>query len=399
MKLFRLIGIKERIIAFADSFELMSQLWVAKIRIEQIKILETFFAIILLVHWFGCIWGFVAFVEVRGWNEEMMSSTPNWIGNWQKNNSIPGGLNALGWENSMDRYWLCMFWAIQTVTSIGYGNILPVTAAEFALANFLMLCSGMFWAYIVGYLVEYVAHTSRLSRDCTQRVCDASHLVWSFTAQKLPESVTGSTAGAIASNRVGVFLSNERVHCTNNLLDEKNALTLSEAYPTLDIVSPELRKVCALHLMHTYMEAIPYLSSKYLSPDERAAVALQCRTLEFSAGEHFSSHPEFGRGVIIFKNGLGFTSRNIPKMNFKWARDLRSHVADVNEVLVEDEYFREKQLIYHFVQFTKVLFVPRSAIMSVLEQNPVAWKECARWRYLGAALVLSSFKEPPVEEV
>lgn len=391
-KMFRLIGMKGRIIQLVDSSDFSSWLW-TKFSIEKLKMIEFTFYIILLTHWFGCMWGFIAFVEVGSWEEEDMLSTPNWMGNWQNITGVDYGLNTLGWDNDLGRYWLCMFWASQTITSIGYGNIIPVTTAEFALANFLMLCSGIFWSYVIGNLVEIVSNASKLSRDITARTDNASQMVWDFTTQTLPGSVTGSNLDqAQASSRVRRFISNERAFCTKNGLDDKNALTLSEAYPTLDILSPELRRVCALHLTHTYLETIPYLSSKYLSPNEQAEIALQCRTLEFSMGEHFSSHPEFGRGIIIFKHGLGFTSRNLPRTNFTWTRDLAGHAADVNEVLVEDEYCKEKHLIYHFVNYTKVLFVPRDAIMQVLEKNPVAWKDCARWRYFGAALVLYSLK-------
>ena len=30
--------------------------------------------------------------------------------------------------------------------------------------------------------------------------------------------------------------------------------------------------------------------------------------------------------------------------------------------------------------------------MQVLEKNPMAWKDCARWRYFAATLVLYSLK-------
>jgi len=397
-KMFRFIGMKRRIRHLMDTSEFFSGLWL-RINIETAKMVEFVIMIILLVHWIGCIWGFIAFVEVGSWAEDKMLSTPNWMGNWQKSNNIPGGLYAIGWGNAYNRYWLCIFWASQTVTSIGYGNISPVTTAEYALANFLMLCSGIFWAYVIGNLVEIVANASKLSRDSIQRWDDASQMVLDFQAQELPEKITGTSAGVKASNRVRLFLAHERDHCTKNSLDEKNALTLSEAYPTLDVLSPELRKVCALHLTHTYLEIIPYLSSKYLSPDDQAEVALQCRTLEFAAGEHFKSHPAFGRGILIFKHGLGFTSRNQTKSNFSWTRDLGGHAADVNEVLIEDGYCREKQMVYHFIYYTKVLFVPRSAIMNILEKNPVAWKECARWRYFRAALILFSLGNNELEVV
>ena len=147
---------------------------------------------------------------------------------------------------------------------------------------------------------------------------EANQLVKNFQDSELPESVTASTTGIKTR-----FLTNQKEHSTKNWLDNGNSLTLSEAFPTVDHLSPELRKVCALHLTHAYLETIPYLSSKYLSPDEQAEVALQCRTLEFAAGEHFSFHPEFGRGVLLFKHGLGFNSQNLTKTNFNWARDLK----------------------------------------------------------------------------
>ena len=290
-----------------------------------------------------------------------------------------------------------MFFASQTITSIGYGNIIPVTTGEYVLANFLGLACGIFWAYVTAIIVELVTNANKLNRDSIRRWNDASQMVCDFTAQKLPEKMTGTTAGKQVSRRVRLFLAEERDHCTRNTLDEKNALTLSEAYPTLDILSPELRKVFALHLTHTYLETVRYLSSKYLCPDDQAEIALQCRTLEFAAGEHFSSHPEFGRGLLIFKYGLAFTSRNLVtphlKIKMAWTRNLGGHAAEKNEVLVEDDYCKEQQLVYHFLSYTKVLFVPRSAIMSMLEKNPVAWKECARWRYFRAALILLSLKK------
>lgn len=111
------------------------------------------------------------------WDEDLMLSTPNWMGNWQKMNTIQGGLFALGWDNSTGRYWLCMFFASQTITSIGYGNIIPVTASEYALANFLGLACGIFWAYVTAIIVEVVTNANKLNRESIQRWNDASQMV------------------------------------------------------------------------------------------------------------------------------------------------------------------------------------------------------------------------------
>ena len=169
--------------------------------------------------------------------------------------------------------------------------------------------------------------------------------------------------------------------------------TLEDAYPTLGTLSPELKRLCILHLTHSLLETIPYLSSKYLSPEEQAKVAKQCVILEFSTGEKFCKHPELGRGALIFRKGFGVTSRKVPKKNFKWSKALKDKPIDVEDVLVDDDFCKENQLVYHFVGYTRVLFVPRSAIINVLSSNEKAWKECGRWRYFMASFILFALKK------
>lgn len=388
-KLLRLVRINARIKKLLNTSETVAKMY-EHVDLGISLTVKFLFLIVLVSHWIACIWGFVAFVEVgHRWDKDAMKSAPNWIDNWY----VEGpGLNPIGYPQYMDRYWLCLFWAIQTITSIGYGNIAPVTATEFAVANVLMLCAGIFWAYVIGSLVDVVAVSSKLQNEYVARMDQANQLVKNFQDSKLPESVTGTTTGVKASKRVRRFLTNQKEHSTKNWMDEGNSLTLAEEFPTFDLLSPELRRQCALHLTHAFLETVPYLSSKYLSADDQAEVALQCRTLEFAAGEHFSSHPELGRGILIFKQGFGFSSRNLVTKYSVWTKSQKGHALDMNEVLVEDGYCKEKQLVYHFINFTKILFLPRSVIMSTLQKNPVAWKECARWRYFRAALVLESLK-------
>ena len=54
---------------------------------------------------------------------------------------MEGGLNPIGWEHSWDRYFLCLFWSIQSITSIGYGNIVPVTFVEVRVVG---VCASLF---------------------------------------------------------------------------------------------------------------------------------------------------------------------------------------------------------------------------------------------------------------
>ena len=213
--------------------------------------------------------------------------------------------------------------------------------------------------------------------------------------KRLPESVTGAKfdENMKVSKRVRHFLTEQRDRATTNSMDYETADTLEEKYPTLQIVSPELKKICALHLTHTLIESVPYLSSKYLSPDEQASIALKSFYFEFSAGETFREHPVHGRGIVIFRHGLGCAVRNCSGSSFSsfyWRKGIRGHPVDVDEVLVDDDFHKERQLVCHFAGFTKVFFIPRSVILEVLANNTAAWKKCAMWRYAVAAMILES---------
>lgn len=252
---------------------------------------------------------------------------------------------------------LCLFWAIQSITSIGYGNIVPATALEFGFANALMLISGIFWAYIIGRLVEVVQSYSTSLQDLyLARMNEANEMMSDFTVKELPESAAQTFYPVKSSKRVRRFITCQRDRAINNRLNPKNTSTMNDLYPTLDILSPELRRLCALHLTQSLLETIPYLSSVYLSPEEQADIALQCLWLEFSSTEQFDSQSELGRGILIFRQGFALISRkNAPlKSNFTWQNDLIDRPIDVNEVLVDDHYYREHHHVFHFVSFTKV---------------------------------------------
>lgn len=112
--------------------------------------------------------------------------------------------------------------------------------------------------------------------------------------------------------------------------------------------------------------------------------------MEFAAGEKFQSHDEYGRGILVFAQGFGIAMRHLSSKDFHMKRSHKNQPIDVDEVLVEDNCFENERLTYHFAGFVKVLFIPRSVIIEVLEKNERAWKDCARWKYLKAALILRS---------
>ena len=253
-----------------------------------------------------------------------------------------------------------------------------------------MLLCGFFWAYIIGALVDAVSSFGQIEREYVDSMDQANQMVKDFTVKKLPKEITGSSFSEEikVSKRVRRFITEQRDKATTKSMSYETAETLEERYPTLSIVSPELRRMCALHLTHTFIEAVPYLSSKYLSPDEQAYVALNSFNLEFCAGETFRAHKEYGRGILISRVGFFFTVRHSER-ELRMRKAVTAYPPDTSEVLVEDDLYPERQLTYHFAGFTKVFFIPRSVILEILANNEKAWKDCARWGYAGAAMILA----------
>jgi hypothetical protein len=337
-------------------------------------------------HVVACLWGWIVFIEVKSFSPAAVlnEDNPNWIQGWYSEAYVEGGLNPLGYDNAFPRYFLSLFWAVQSMTSIGYGNIHPVTLVEYIIANALMLLCGIFWAYIIGKLAEAVASGGSLRQEFTTRMNEANTMIHDFTDKKLSETVIGSVH-TDTSKRIRHFITSQRNYNSAKSFDESSGCTLYDAYPTLRILSPELQRVTVLHLGHSLLEKVPYLSSKYLSPAEQADVILQSVRLEFSSGERFAKHPNFGRGCLLFRRYSGCIITSIEKT---WHRGS----VNIGDVLLDENHFNEHRLAYHFVGFTKVLFVPRSVIMKVFQSNKRAWKECGRWKYFMASFVLYSLR-------
>mmetsp|Transcript_20730 Transcript_20730/g.46032 ORF Transcript_20730/g.46032 Transcript_20730/m.46032 type:complete len:584 (-) Transcript_20730:831-2582(-) len=386
-KLFRLA----RINRVMKQSELINSMW-ERARIEVALCLKFSFTIVLVAHWIACMWGIIAYQSSQSFGDEM-GDTLNWISNWKNSSYVEGGLDPIGWSNAMDRYWLCLFWSIQSITSIGYGNIVPVTSEEYAFANFLMLLCGVFWAYIIGNLVEVVTSMSSKQRAYFARMGEANAMVRDFTTMELPAEVSGTTHTR-TSKRVRRFITNQRDLSTleGGREDGQNACALNEAYPTLDVLSPDLKRICALHLTHDMLETVPYLSSKFLSSNEQAELGLKCFSMEFAKGDRFKAHPELGRGCLIFTRGMAVSTRG-EASTFAFRQDLKGRPINANEVLVEDGCHEKYQMTFEFTGFSKVLFVPRTAILETLARNRRAWADCGRWKYLSAAVILMSCEE------
>jgi len=167
---------------------------------------------------------------------------------------------------------------------------------------------------------------------------------------------------------------------------------LFKTYPVLESLTPEMQLMSSLLVMRKYLEVVPYLSSKYLTPGEQSAVALQCVYVDFAAGE--TTEPRqginhLGVGAIVVHSGMAVWRGVVRKRTGgQWINFVTSGMAfGEMSVLVEDELYRGTQSELKFLTFSKVVFIPRKAILDALEHSKTAWKACARWKYLISLLL------------
>jgi hypothetical protein len=342
--------------------------------------------LVVVSHWFACLWALVAFVEAGRFTEEALESTPNWIWNWYDSNNIQGGLNPIGWFQDTDRYILSLFWAVQTITSIGYGNIVPVTSTEWFVACILMLLSGIMWAYIIGGLVGVTAAMNARSEIYRERMDQANAMIKEFGAG---EVLKGSDPDVRAvedlrdlEHRIKNYIYNQYAMSNHNACISD----LSQTFPVLETLSPDLQRLSALMVFKDDLETVPYLSSRFLSIEARSEVAMECVFLEFAAGEVVDIEKgvgDLGRGIFVFRKGLGLLRNHF---------SLPGMPCGDRKVLVEDGHPAVKSNLF-FLSFAKVVFIPRKAVLAAFVKNPTAWKECARWIYFMTTLHSTSFME------
>jgi len=100
-----------------------------------LKMFQLFLVLVMWSHWQACLWGLGS--------SFMQGDT--WITAYEAAEGCP--------EEGCDGfevYAAALYWSMMTVTSVGYGEMLPVNTAERVICSVLMLVSGCVWTYVLG---------------------------------------------------------------------------------------------------------------------------------------------------------------------------------------------------------------------------------------------------------
>lgn len=180
--------------------------------------------LLVVAHMMACLYGYTALTQqdlgMRSWLDVALQAKGITVG-----------------DSPWTLYFLALYWAFMTLTSIGYGDIAPYTLAEVLITTCLMLVGAAVWTYFVSVSISAVS-----AMDESRNMCGA-------TIGELKELSNDFAFPAEFQARARQFVLNSREH--SSLKDFPNIV---------NSVSSTLRWEIFLHVKRTMMKRAPYLA-------------------------------------------------------------------------------------------------------------------------------------------
>jgi voltage-gated potassium channel Kch len=127
-------------------------------QIDYSKLELVKFAILAMItsHWMACTWGIVADLEDAEYN--WMFYTP--FNSYLVSGELSEGMDPRGIVSPMEIYIAAFYWSSMTMTTIGYGDILPSTWVERIFVSAAMLIGAFMYGYIIGAVGNVIAQAN-----------------------------------------------------------------------------------------------------------------------------------------------------------------------------------------------------------------------------------------------
>eukprot|EP00747_Dinoflagellata_sp_TGD_P086244 gnl/TRDRNA2_/TRDRNA2_163216_c2_seq1.p1 gnl/TRDRNA2_/TRDRNA2_163216_c2~~gnl/TRDRNA2_/TRDRNA2_163216_c2_seq1.p1 ORF type:complete len:728 (+),score=102.97 gnl/TRDRNA2_/TRDRNA2_163216_c2_seq1:48-2231(+) len=137
--------------------------------------LSKFFVITTFaVHWLACLW-----VMIEGRVLQHFVALPQGKSSWLSAVIEAKGdtCNPRAEDNPVCVYFMSLYWSTMTLTSVGYGDIIPQNEIEYVVCIGCMLLSGYIWAYIVGCILSLLMNLDPYGVQFRHQMDDLNELM------------------------------------------------------------------------------------------------------------------------------------------------------------------------------------------------------------------------------
>lgn len=324
--------------------------WHCKIGVQyaHLSLIRFCFVTCLATHWLCCVWGSAAqagdFIASMG-----LGDGTTWLSvmrvkamkEWEERGRDTSGLRPFSSEPEV--YILSLYWATATITSIGYGDIVPTNTVEYFISIVIMAIGSSIWAYVIGGICQTLSSMDPHTISFKQNMDDLNAMM-SFYG--FPQEMR---------RRLRLY-----VHESRNLKQRKAGQVLKAD------LSPSLRGEVEMQCNSEWMDKVFYLQD--LPPEVVAEVSQALEQSLFAPGELIGQGPQDDLEPCLYIVQRGVVARQGRVFG-------RGAVFGEDMILHTDEL--RDQSMARAMSFVEVYRLSRSALDNIRGMYP---EECRRIR-------------------
>merc|ERR1712166_1304153 len=242
-------------------------------------------------HMFACIWHFIHISELDSALMEgfCMNATADDDGNcvtWWT--AYAGGIDTktLDTESTSVKYLISLYWAVTTLTTVGYGDILPVREAEIWYTICVMFAGVSFYAYIAANVNNLLSQLSSSDTEVTEKMDQLNSFM---TRRKVQQRNP-----ALAHKMRSYF---------NRFYRVNYGAELNEEDIIKEVNVPALRTEIIKDLYSTVIRRVPFLNHKTVGWDFITEVAPNLTSVECGKGDYIVRKGELANEIFFLFAG------------------------------------------------------------------------------------------------